>query len=172
MLLKILRIRIFQILINLCFLIDCKQKINDNVKLINDKWTNVKFLRKKSTILMLLQNKWFEFFNKHAMKIMNCKMKFRNRFSKFWYKCDESCWRCNFHTFWYNFVRRKRKTRSFRWNQWCKNYLKLEYLFWCCKSDERNKWISWSFWKCYESKYRNFCCCFEWNWWNCCCWNC
>ena len=108
------------------------------------------------------------------MKIINCKIKFRNRFSKSWCKCDERCWRCNFHTFWYNFVRKKRKTRTFRWNQWCKNYLKLKYSFWCCKSDERNKWISRSFWKCNESKYREFWNCFWWNcWWNWwdCCWD-
>ena len=133
MLLKTFRIRVFQILTNRCFLIDCKQKINDDVKLINSKLTNVKFLRRKSTILILLQIKWFEFFNKHAMKIMNCKMKFRNRFSKSWCRCrDRRNWWCNFHRFWYDFECKYRKTWRFWWCNWFSKH-------WC-KYFERNRW--------------------------------
>ena len=111
------------------------------------------------------------------MKIIDCKIKFRNRFSKLWCKYDErnkraNCW-CDFYKLWYDFEWSYWKTRAFRWCDWCKNYSSSEYLFWCCKDDERNKWISWSFWKCDRFKYRVFCCCCCWwdDWWSC-LWNC
>ena len=106
MLLKILRIRAFQILTNRCLLIGCKQKVDDDSWLI-DKSTSVKALWKRTTLLMLSQIKWFDLSMKHANQIIDCKIELRDRFSKHWWKCYErnwraSCW-CNLRTFWFDF---------------------------------------------------------------------
>ena len=151
-LLKTFRFWAFQTLTNHRFLIDCRRKVENDSWLIERAWsirlTSDTTLRKRTTFLMLRQIKWFRFFSKHAMKIMNCKIRFREQFSKLWYceRNDAIKW-CNLHTLWCDLVRREWEIRTLRWHDW----------FW---DDEWNKWQNRRFWRCDKFEIRDF--------WSCC----
>ena len=131
MLLKTLRFWTFQTLTNRRLLIDCRQKVDDDSWLIcrwESRLTSVNALRRWTTILMLMQIKWFRLFTKHANQIIDCKMKLL-RFSKHWCKCCERSERCISRQFW--------------WCNWSRNREFWSCFWWDCCWD---RW--WSWWNC------------------------
>ena len=132
-LLKTLRFWAFQTLTNRCLLIDCRQEVDDDVRLICSRWarlTSVKILRESTAILVLRQIKWSWLFSKHALKIMNCKIELRDRFSKHWCRCcersEQTIW-CSLRGLWYDLRCRYSERRALWW----------DYLLWCCSRDSR-----------------------------------